>query len=52
MALRVRMCVSMDDLSEGTRDVVFECKVLSHYENWDPRKQLKFAYLHCDVIDR
>ena len=19
---------------------------------WDPRKQLKFAYLHCDVIDR
>ena len=52
MALRTGMCVSMDDLSEGTRDVAFECKVLSYYGNWDPRKQLKFAYLHCHVIDR
>ena len=46
------MCVSVDDLSEGTRDVAFECKVLSCYGNWDPRKQLKFPYLHCDVINR
>ena len=52
MALRTRLSVSVDDLSEGTRDVAFECKVLSRYGNWDPRKQLKFAYLHCDVIDR
>ena len=46
------MCVSVNDLSEGTRDVAFECKVLSCYGNWDPKKQLKFAYLHCDVINK
>ena len=39
-------------LSEGTRDVAFECKGLSRYGNWNLRKQLKFAYLNCDVIDR
>ena len=46
------MYVSVDDLSEGTRDVAFEYKALSCYGNWNPRKQLKFAYLHCDVIGR
>ena len=46
------MCISIDDLSECTRDIAFECKILSRYGNWDPRKQFKLAYLHCDVIDR
>ena len=46
------MCVSVEDINEGTRDVAFECKDRSCYGDWDPRKQLKFAYLHCDVINR
>ena len=52
MALRARMFVPMNDLSEDTNDVAFECKFLSRYGNWDLKKQLKFAYLHCNVIDR
>ena len=46
------MVVSVDDLSEDSRNVLFESKILSRYENWDAMKQLKSAYLHCDMIDK
>lgn len=49
---RARLVVSVDDLTEGTRDVAFEGKILSRYGNWDPTKDVKHPYLHCDLLDR
>jgi hypothetical protein len=52
MALRPKMVVFVDDISEGSRDVPFENKILSQYGNWNPNKKLKFPYMHYDFMDR
>ena len=52
MATRPRLVVSVDDISEGTKDVAFEGKILNQYGNWDSSKVIKHKYLHCDLIDR
>jgi hypothetical protein len=52
MVLRPRLVVSIDDINEGSRDVVFESKVMCRYGNWVISKEHKFPYLHCDLIDR
>jgi hypothetical protein len=36
MALKSRLVVFVDVISEDSKDVAFEGKVLFHYENWDP----------------
>jgi hypothetical protein len=46
MALRPRLVVTVDDISEGSKDVAFEGKVLCWYGNWDTSKEYKFSYLH------
>jgi hypothetical protein len=42
MALRPRLVVIMDNISEGSRNVAFESKVHAWYKNWDSNKELKF----------
>ena len=49
---RPRLVVSVDDITEGSRDVAFEGKILSRYGNWDPSKDVKHPYVHCDLLDR
>jgi hypothetical protein len=40
----------MDNINEGIRNVVFEGKVLSWYENRDPNKKIQVSILalQCD----
>jgi hypothetical protein len=52
MALRPRLVIFVENISESSKNVAFEDKVLSWYRNWNLNRESKFPYLYYDLIDR
>jgi hypothetical protein len=42
----------IDDLDGTMRDSVFDCYVVSRYDNFDNKEKPKYMYLHVDVTGR
>lgn len=42
----------IDDLDGTMRDFVFDCYIVSRYDNFDNKEKPKYKYLHVDVTNR